>query len=98
MPGATVSVLFTDLVGSTELLSHVGADRAEELRREHFGTLRTPLVAGGREVKNLGDGLMVVFESVTAALACAVAMQQADRAAQPRQRHRAGGADRAVDR
>ncbi len=77
MPGATVSVLFTDLVGSTQLLSRVGAERGEELRREHFGALRTPLVDGGREVKNLGDGLMVVFESVTAALAAAVAMQQA---------------------
>ena len=77
MPGATVSVLFTDLVGSTELLSRVGAERGEELRREHFGALRTPLVDGGREVKNLGDGLMVVFESVTAALNCAIAMQQA---------------------
>ena len=70
-------MLFTDLVGSTELLSRVGEETAEELRRAHFGILRDAIAAhGGREVKNLGDGLMVVFEGVTTALACAVAMQQ----------------------
>jgi len=74
----TVTVLFTDLVGSTELLSRVGEAQADELRREHFGLLRTALTAqNGREVKNLGDGLMVVFDGVTSALDAAVAMQQA---------------------
>jgi class 3 adenylate cyclase/tetratricopeptide (TPR) repeat protein len=74
----TVSVLFTDLVGSTELLSRVGEATADELRREHFTSLRGAIGdAGGREVKNLGDGLMVVFDGAVAALACAVAMQQA---------------------
>jgi class 3 adenylate cyclase/tetratricopeptide (TPR) repeat protein len=74
----TVSVLFTDLVGSTELLSRVGEATADELRREHFTSLRGAIgAAGGREVKNLGDGLMVVFDGAGAALGCAVAMQQA---------------------
>lgn len=74
----TVSVLFTDLVGSTELLSRVGEATADELRREHFTSLRGAIrAAGGREVKNLGDGLMVVFDGAGTALACAVAMQQA---------------------
>jgi hypothetical protein len=71
-------VLFTDLVGSTELLSRVGEERAEQLRREHFMLLRVALQAhGGTEVKNLGDGLMVAFDGVTAALQCAIAMQRA---------------------
>lgn len=74
---ATISVMFTDLVGSTELMSRVGPERAEELRRQHFGALRSAIAGRGREVKNLGDGLMVVFDSVLAGLACAVAMQQA---------------------
>ena len=78
MAVATVSVVFTDLVGSTALLSRVGEERAEVLRREHFGLLRQAIAEyGGQEVKNLGDGLMVVFNGVTAALDGAVAMQQA---------------------
>lgn len=77
MGSTTVTVLFTDLVASTQLMSRVGESVAEALRREHFGLLRTAIAdSGGREVKNLGDGLMVVFDGVTAALACAVAMQQ----------------------
>jgi adenylate cyclase len=78
MVAATVSVVFTDLVGSTALLSRVGEARADELRREHFGLLREAIAEhDGREVKNLGDGLMVVFDAVTAALDATVAMQQA---------------------
>src|SRR6476660_5352612 len=78
MAAVTITVLFTDLVGSTELLSRVGEASADELRREHFGLLRSALAEhGGREVKNLGDGLMVVFDGVASALDAAVAMQQA---------------------
>jgi class 3 adenylate cyclase len=73
----TVTVLFTDLVDSTALLSRVGENRAEVLRREHFALLRAAVVGqNGREVKNLGDGLMVVFDGVTAALSSAIDMQQ----------------------
>ncbi len=76
-PSGTVTVLFTDLVGSTELRQRLGEDEAEQLRRTHFRLLREAVGArGGREVKNLGDGLMVVFASAVDALACAVAMQQ----------------------
>ena len=54
----TVTVLITDLVGSTALGSRVGPTVAEALRREHFGVLREAIEASqGREVKNLGDGL-----------------------------------------
>lgn len=78
MAAETVTVLFTDLVGSTELLSRVGEAGADELRRDHFGLLRAAMAEyGGREVKNLGDGLMVVFDGVASALDAAVAMQQA---------------------
>lgn len=77
MAAETVTVLFTDLVGSTELLSRVGEAGADELSREHFGLLRAAIAEhGGREVKNLGDGLMVVFDGVAAALDAAVVMQQ----------------------
>jgi class 3 adenylate cyclase/tetratricopeptide (TPR) repeat protein len=73
-----VTVLFTDLVGSTQLATSLAPDVADEVRREHFSTLRRPITeSGGSEVKNTGDGLMVVFSTASAALTCAVAMQQA---------------------
>lgn len=62
MTSGVVALLFTDLVGSTALLAHLGDDAAEELRRTHFGLLRQAVAqAGGEEVKTLGDGLMVFF-------------------------------------
>ncbi len=74
----TVTIAFTDLVGSTALLSRVGEERAEELRREHFGILRETIARTGcREVKNLGDGLMIVADSAARGAACAVEIQQA---------------------
>ena len=77
MTTENVAVLFTDIVGSTALASSLAVEAADELRREHFSILRQAVAeAGGTEVKNLGDGLMVVFPSASAALACAVAMQQ----------------------
>ena len=77
MTTENVTVLFTDMVGSTALASTLTADAADELRREHFEVLRQAVVeAGGTEVKNTGDGLMVVFGVASAALSCAVAMQQ----------------------
>nr|MBA2607679.1 AAA family ATPase [Actinomycetota bacterium] len=69
--------VFTDLVASTELASGLGPVAAEEVRSTHFGLLRDAVGAtGGSVVKNLGDGLMVVFPSLGAALDGAVAMQQ----------------------
>jgi len=72
-----VAILFTDIVGSTELSQRMSAEVADEVRRAHFSILRQAITeSGGREVKNLGDGLMVAFGSASSALSCAVAMQQ----------------------
>ena len=78
MPGVeTVTVLITDLVGSTGLASRVGPAAADDLRHEHFALLRDAVSAAeGEEVKSTGDGLMVVFRGASAAVACAVAIQQ----------------------
>ena len=74
----TITVLFTDLVGSTEISYAISPDAADELLRAHFSVLRRAIAgSGGVEVKGLGDGVMVVFRSTSAALSCAVAMQQA---------------------
>jgi hypothetical protein len=73
-----VAILFTDVVGSTELSQRLSPEGADVVRRGHFSILRQTLDdAGGTEVKNLGDGLMAVFGSASAALDCAVAMQRA---------------------
>ncbi len=73
----TVTVLFTDLVGSTGMALRIGPAAAEEVRREHFGILREAIAeAGGEEIKNVGDGMMVAFGSASAALSCAATMQR----------------------
>ncbi len=70
-------MLMTDLVGSTAMADRLGPSAAEDLRREHFALLRGALErTGGLEVKNLGDGLMMVFANATGALRCAVEIQQ----------------------
>jgi class 3 adenylate cyclase/DNA-binding SARP family transcriptional activator len=75
---STATVLFTDLVGSTELMTQIGEAPFDEFRRAHFAALRHTVDAhGGQEIKNTGDGVMVVFGSVVDAIGCAVEMQQA---------------------
>ena len=55
-------MLFTDLVGSTDLMTQVGEAAFDELRGSHFAALRGAIEsAGGEEIKNTGDGLMAVF-------------------------------------
>jgi class 3 adenylate cyclase len=48
----TVTVVVTDLVGSTELASRLGHDAYEALRQQHFAALRAAVTKhGGTEVK-----------------------------------------------
>ena len=73
----TVTVMFTDLVGSTEIRSRVGEDAAEALRAIHDAILTDAITShDGRVVKHLGDGLMATFASSANAVAAAVALQQ----------------------
>lgn len=75
MPG-TVTLLFTDLVGSTELLAQLGDDQMQAVRRRHFALLGDAVVAhGGQVVKSLGDGIMATFSGASDAVGCAVAIQ-----------------------
>jgi hypothetical protein len=73
----TVTLLFTDVVGSTALMSRLGERAADAVRRDHMARLRRAINAvGGHEVKTTGDGVMAVFPSARAALECAIAMQR----------------------
>jgi class 3 adenylate cyclase len=75
---ATVTVLFCDLVASTERHQLHGDDAADEFRREFFAALRAAADASsGNVVKNTGDGLMVVFrDSAVDAVSCATKMHE----------------------
>ena len=74
----TVTIVFSDLVGSTGLATQLGHDAYEGLRQEHFAACRAAVARhNGTEIKTTGDGLMLSFASAADAVACAVALQQA---------------------
>ena len=74
----TISVMFTDIVGSTSLMEQHGDEAWDEHRRAHFTVLRGALAShGGTEVKNTGDGIMAVFGSVVRMVECAAAIMVA---------------------
>jgi class 3 adenylate cyclase len=77
---ALTTILFTDLVNSTELMQRAGDEDAQRIFKAHYQLLRDAVSAnGGSEVKSLGDGLMVAFASAADAVRCAIMMQQASR-------------------
>jgi class 3 adenylate cyclase len=80
------TVLFTDLVSHTEMMSRMGDERGREVLREHERITREVLAAhGGTEVKTMGDGFMASFGSLTKAVECAIDLQRAfaDREGEP---------------
>ena len=77
-PGGVRTVLFTDIVGHTEMMRRLGDEKGREVLREHERITREALKAhGGAEVKTMGDGFMASFASAAGALGCAVALQRA---------------------
>ncbi len=72
------TVLFTDIVGHTEMMQRLGDAKGRDVLREHERITRETLKAhGGAEVKTMGDGFMASFGSVTSAMECAIALQRA---------------------
>jgi class 3 adenylate cyclase len=77
-PDGTVTILFSDIVGYTELTETLGDLRAHERLTAHNEILRAQLAAHeGYEVKSQGDGFMVAFAGASRALRCAIALQRA---------------------
>lgn len=71
-------VMFTDIVGSTDMTAELGDARALDLVRAHDGIVRRTLAANaGREVKHLGDGIMASFADPISAVKCACDVQRA---------------------
>jgi class 3 adenylate cyclase len=76
--GSLRTILFTDLVGHTEMMQRLGDEKGREVLREYERMTREVLKAhGGTEVKTMGDGFLASFGSVTKAVECAVALQKA---------------------
>jgi class 3 adenylate cyclase/ActR/RegA family two-component response regulator len=72
----TLTMLFTDLVSSTEIFASLRVCQSQRVQRSHLAMLRRTVEAHrGWLVKSLGDGVMAAFESASAALDCAMAMQ-----------------------
>ncbi|MBI1884889.1 MAG: AAA family ATPase [Chloroflexi bacterium] len=77
-PAGTVTIMFTDLVGSTALGDRLGEETAQALRRAHDRILRREFEPfGGSVVKGTGDGFMVSFASARQGVECAVQVQRA---------------------
>jgi class 3 adenylate cyclase/tetratricopeptide (TPR) repeat protein len=77
-PDGTVTILFSDIENSTLMTERLGDERWIELLRAHNAIFRQSLGEhDGFEVKNQGDGFMLVFPSPTGALRCAIEVQRA---------------------
>jgi class 3 adenylate cyclase len=71
------AIMFTDMVGSTEMTTQLGDTMAVELLRAHDAIIRRCLEQHrGVEVKHLGDGVMASFDDVPASVASAVKIQE----------------------
>jgi class 3 adenylate cyclase len=72
-----LTILFTDITGSTSLTQRLGDAKAQKLVRAHNTIVREALAAhGGAEIKHTGDGIMASFASSSGALQCAAEIQR----------------------
>jgi pimeloyl-ACP methyl ester carboxylesterase len=74
------TVLFTDIVGSTELAADLGDRRFRELLEQHNALVRRELARfRGRELNTAGDGFLATFDGPARAVACACAIRDGAR-------------------
>ena len=77
LPSGTVTFLFTDIEGSTRLLSQLGQERYGEVLGEHTRILRAAFAAhGGQVVDTQGDSFFVAFRRAREAVAAALEAQR----------------------
>lgn len=73
---ALATVLFTDIVGSTELAARLGDRAWRGLLERHDSLVRRQLgLYRGREVKTIGDGFLATFDGPARAIRCACALR-----------------------
>jgi class 3 adenylate cyclase len=76
-PDGMLTIVFTDIEGSTEMMERLGEDRWVKVISVHHRLVRDRVREHGGEVVNSqGDGFMIVFASASAALDCAVELQR----------------------
>ena len=69
--------MFTDIVGSTNLIETIGDAAWEDVLRWHDETLRTQIASHrGRVVHSTGDGFFASFDETVDGVACAIAIQR----------------------
>ena len=72
------TVLFVDIVGSTDLASAIGDAAWQSLLRRYYAAVRDLLKRfGGREIDTAGDGLFAAFDAPADAITCALAIRDA---------------------
>jgi class 3 adenylate cyclase len=77
LDAARRTILFTDIVGSTEMTARLGARGAVELIRAHDSIVHRCLADfAGREVKHTGDGIMAAFPDSRRGVDCAIRIQR----------------------
>jgi pimeloyl-ACP methyl ester carboxylesterase len=73
---ALATVLFTDIVGSTEIAARLGDSGWRRLLERHDALVRRQLgLYRGREVKTMGDGFLATFDGPARAIRCACALR-----------------------
>lgn len=76
-PSGLVTLMFTDMVGSTDMTQDRGDEAAQEIVRRHNTIVRMALSQfGGHEIKHTGDGIMASFDDATGAIDATISIQR----------------------
>lgn len=77
---ALATILFIDIVGSTQKAARMGDRRWSEVMNHYYALVRRELrAAAGKEVTTTGDGVLATFEAAVKAIRCASAIRLAVR-------------------
>ncbi|WP_204801484.1 protein kinase domain-containing protein [Mycobacterium riyadhense] len=76
-PDGTVTIMFSDIEGSTALIEDLGDECWLRVLHRHNAVIRRQVAKHhGFEVKSQGDGFMVAFSSARSAIRCAIDIQR----------------------